>query len=176
MNIFYTNRCPIVSAQSLCNVHVNKMIIESCQMLSTAHHVLDGQSAIRGIMKPTHVNHPSNVWVRSSYLHYHWLLDHLIELLNIFEQRSCKIHAVSVRVPFLNNLPTNMCTDTVEFVEPPRAMPDHIKNDLSITTEEAYQKYLCEKYAEWLARERPMRVQFYYGEPDWYVTQCYTIA
>lgn len=42
MNIFYLDSDPKLAAQQICNVHVNKMIIESCQMLSTAHHILNG--------------------------------------------------------------------------------------------------------------------------------------
>lgn len=166
MNIFYTDSDPIIAARNLCNVHVNKMIIESAQMLSTAHHVLDNKDAIKGIMKPTHVNHPSNVWVRASKENYEWLLSHLIELLKIFEMRSGKIHACVMRIPFLVNLPD--CISTRQFTEPPRAMPDHLKNDVTITTEEAYRLYLCEKYTEWQQRERPMRVVFFHDEPTWY--------
>lgn len=36
MNIFYTDSCPVVAANNLCKVHVNKMYQESCQLLSTA--------------------------------------------------------------------------------------------------------------------------------------------
>ena len=42
MNIFVLDNDPIVAAQSVCNKHVVKMILESGQMLSTAHRVLDG--------------------------------------------------------------------------------------------------------------------------------------
>jgi hypothetical protein len=65
MNIFYTNENPIIAAQDHCLVHQNKMIIEYAQLLSSAHHILDGEYAIDGIYKATHKNHPSAIWVRS---------------------------------------------------------------------------------------------------------------
>ena len=42
MNIFYLDKAPEIAAQLHCDKHVVKMILESAQMLSTAHRVLDG--------------------------------------------------------------------------------------------------------------------------------------
>ena len=42
MNIFVLDRDPIQAAKYMCDKHVVKMILESCQLLSTAHRVLDG--------------------------------------------------------------------------------------------------------------------------------------
>ena len=42
MNIFILDEDPHVAAQMLCDKHVPKMIIESAQMLSTVHRMLDG--------------------------------------------------------------------------------------------------------------------------------------
>ena len=42
MNIFYTDSDPVKAAQSLVDRHVIKMILETCQLLCTAHRVLDG--------------------------------------------------------------------------------------------------------------------------------------
>ena len=42
MNIFILDKNPHVAAQMLCDKHVPKMIIESAQMLSTVHRMLDG--------------------------------------------------------------------------------------------------------------------------------------
>lgn len=44
MNIFATNDCPVASAKALPNNLVNKMIVESCQILSTARFELDGHT------------------------------------------------------------------------------------------------------------------------------------
>ena len=42
MNVFYTNDCPIQSANEHCRVHRNKMILEYTQLLSSALRLLDG--------------------------------------------------------------------------------------------------------------------------------------
>ena len=42
MNIFYVHFDPGIAARSLCDKHVVKMVLESAQMLCTAHRVLDG--------------------------------------------------------------------------------------------------------------------------------------
>ena len=42
MNIFVLDKDPREAARMLCDKHVPKMIVESGQMLSTAHRMLDG--------------------------------------------------------------------------------------------------------------------------------------
>ena len=60
MNLFVLHQEPEIAAQMQCDKHVVKMIIESAQMLSTAHRVLDGtvqiapsKSASRPVPGPT---------------------------------------------------------------------------------------------------------------------------
>ena len=43
MNIFYISECPVQAAEWMVDKHVVKMILESAQLLSTAHRVLDGE-------------------------------------------------------------------------------------------------------------------------------------
>ncbi len=87
MNIFYLHENPHTSAQAMTNKHVVKMIVESAQLLSTAHHVLDSNSNNLTIYKPTHKNHPSAIWVRESLGNYLWLRDHLFALLQEYGKR-----------------------------------------------------------------------------------------
>lgn len=44
MNIFYLDSDPVASARFMCDKHIVKMPLESAQMLSTAHRLLDGQN------------------------------------------------------------------------------------------------------------------------------------
>ena len=46
MNIFVLDNDPVIAAQTQCDKHVVKMIVESAQMLSTAHRLLDGNVSI----------------------------------------------------------------------------------------------------------------------------------
>ena len=92
MNIFYLDNDPKVCAQMHLDKHVVKMILEYCQLLSTAHRVLDGTEVMgksktgRNVKRwilpdkreeivysATHINHPSAVWARQSAMNYYWL-------------------------------------------------------------------------------------------------------
>ena len=42
MNIFVLDKDPYIAAQMMCDKHIPKMIVESAQMLSTVHRLLDG--------------------------------------------------------------------------------------------------------------------------------------
>jgi hypothetical protein len=91
MNIFVTSSCPVECAKALDDVRVNKMILETAQLLCTAHH--QWHSATSMMYKPTHVNHPCAIWVRSSQDNYQWTFDHFTALLREFEFRRSKHHA-----------------------------------------------------------------------------------
>ena len=43
MNIFYLDHDPVTAARAMTDKHIVKMILESAQLLSTAHRVLDGR-------------------------------------------------------------------------------------------------------------------------------------
>ena len=89
MNIFYVDDNPISAAKNLCDKHVVKMILESAQMLSTAHFVLDGKQVA---YKACYVNHPCNVWVRECTGNYDWLASHFCGLMREYTFRYGKTH------------------------------------------------------------------------------------
>ncbi len=43
MNIFFLDRDPVATAKYHCNRHVVKMVVETAQLLATAHRLLDGR-------------------------------------------------------------------------------------------------------------------------------------
>lgn len=88
MNIFATYQCPVKSARFLDTKRVNKMILESAQMLSTAINECGGQAPY----KSTHRNHPSNIWARETVGNYLWLLDHMEALAQEYYRRRGKWH------------------------------------------------------------------------------------
>ena len=95
MNIFYLHRDPYKAAEYQYNKHVVKMILESAQMLCTAHHHYAEQSeADVGYIpyKKAHYNHPSTKWVRESDEHYMWLFDHMVALGEEYTKRYGKTH------------------------------------------------------------------------------------
>lgn len=167
MNIFYTNSDPIQCAREHCTIHRNKMIIEYAQILSAAHHILDGDHAITGIYKLTHKNHPSAIWIRESVSHYGYVLAMALELCNMYENTTGKIHKTYNTLINLLQSPANI--ESKSFKVPPVAAPDNFKIlvVLGKTTEYAYQEYLKSKFKEWANRDKPLKIVFCCGDPSW---------
>ena len=90
MNIFVTDENPIKAAQNLDDKRVVKMVLESAQMLCTALHE-NGASHLAQY-KPTHKNHPANVWARETRMNYGWLLMHFMALCKEYTHRTGKTH------------------------------------------------------------------------------------
>jgi len=157
MNIFYLNRKPKIAAQMMCDKHVVKMILESAQMLSTAHRVLDGDEHADkvGLYKMAHKNHPSSIWARSSIENYVWLYEHMEALMGEYTYRYDKKHATERLHGVLARPPWHMIGMPVGFTDPPQCMPDYCKNDDAVS---AYHKYyIMEKanFATWKRRDKP---------------------
>jgi hypothetical protein len=129
MNIFYIHTDPVIAAKAMSDKHVVKMILESAQLLSTAHRALDGQEFIQlsksgarlrkwnhpdphmdvTLYKSTHLNHPSGIWVRQSADNYMWLYNHFIALSEEYYQRYNKRHASELLLSgLLSKVPTNI--------------------------------------------------------------------
>ena len=129
MNIFILNSDPIIAAQEQCDKHVVKMIVESGQMLSTAHRMLDGTVERRPsksgkttvnyyklpderediMYKAVHFNHPCSIWSRESTDNYKWHYRHFIALCDEYTYRYGKVHSTDtkLRKP-LSYMPYNM--------------------------------------------------------------------
>ena len=150
MNIFYLHEEPAIAAAWHCDKHCVKMILETAQILSTAHHVLDGENTeIEGLYRPAFVSHPSTVWARSGLENYKWLHSLLDELCYQYTKRYKKAHKVetSALLQKLQEPPKNI--PDVPFYDPPQCMPDEYKN---VSPKKAYLNYyLGEKmhFARW---------------------------
>lgn len=110
MNIFYLHEHDQTSAQSYCDQHVCKMIVEYAQMLSTCWHVLEPQKANelfneKKIYAKTHENHPCNKWVRMTRYNYLYLADMLYYLLLEYNYRYDKIHKTQEIYKYLSRPP-----------------------------------------------------------------------
>ena len=135
MNIFYLDKCPVKAAKYQYNKHVVKMILESAQMLCTAHHHYDENTTVP--YKKAHYNHPSTIWTRSDRYNYMWLYDHMIALGDEYTRRYGKKHLSIVKCWWpLSRIPNGI--PEKGFTQPPQAMPDEYKNDCSI---KAYWNY-----------------------------------
>ena len=141
MNIFFLDERPDKCAEMHNDKHCVKMILESAQMLSTAHRILDEDDAHPDLYKIAHKNHPSTIWVRSSKLHYDWLF-RLFRMLSAeytlrYSNGKFKVHKTWDKLgKILETAPKNIVDNG--WVDPPQCMPDHCKKPNTI---DAYRNY-----------------------------------
>ena len=173
MNIFVLSRDPYIAAREMCDKHVVKMIVESAQMLSTCHRMLDGipekRSSVSGkrmityyklddwreqhLYKAVHYKHPCNVWLRENVSNYQWLYRHFLALLAEYRLRYGKEHACEKLIDPLAAVPFNI--NNGELTEFAQAMPDECKGSNVV---EAYRNYYTKyknTFATWKIRETP---------------------
>ena len=138
MNIFYLDKDPKLAAIYQYNKHVVKMILESAQMLCTAHHCYGSAEQKANVpYKQAHLNHPSTIWARQSKSTYMWLYDHMMALGTEYYVRYGKTHLTITKCKdFLATPPKHIQGD--EWSQPPQAMPDEYKHKDSII---AYWQY-----------------------------------
>ncbi|MFP4116880.1 MAG: hypothetical protein ACLFTY_02575 [Candidatus Aenigmatarchaeota archaeon] len=154
MNIFVLDLDPEKCARFHTDRHVNKMLIESAQMLSTAHHVSGSEAPY----KKTHVNHPCNLWTRESIENYDWLLSLAENLLGEYNHRyGNKVHETARVLQWLQknkpDLPSLGVTDR------PMAMPDNYARENVV---ESYRRYYVNEKtdgATWTDRPKPHFVE-----------------
>ena len=174
MNIFYIDKDPVQAAQWMVDKHVVKMILESAQLLSTAHRIHDGvqtegirktgRNAKRWILsdsrepviyQATHINHPSAVWCRQSVENYNWLADHLHALLQEYTYRYNKKHKVEGDLSYmLMSPPKNL--QAWDMTPMPSAMADEYKiSDDPIVNYRNYYKVGKARMHSWKNRQPP---------------------
>ncbi len=164
MNIFFLSFDVHECSEWMVDRHIVKMILEYCQLLCTAHRVLDGvnnklpdENLDSQLYKSTHVNHPSAKWVRESIHNYMWLFKMLIATLDEYTYRYNKIHASSRLVEYLKNPPDNIIIG--KFTCPPPAMPDEYKKSTSIESYKTYYIYGKKHLHSWKKREPPIWIK-----------------
>ena len=78
MNIFATSNCPTQCAQSLDDLRVTKMVLETAQMLCTA--LRRHRFYADWMYKDAHNNHPCTLWAGDSSVNFSWLCKHGLAL------------------------------------------------------------------------------------------------
>jgi len=146
MNIFVLDKNPSIAAQMHCDKHVPKMILETAQMLSTAHHVYDTPQAPL-VYKQAHLNHPCTIWVRESVDNYAWTYELFRELNNEFVARRGKIHLSWVKLSdHLAHTPSLPLCGLTPFAQ---AMPDEYKREDAVEAYRAYYRGDKARFAKW---------------------------
>ena len=133
MNIFYLHKDPVKAAEMQYNKHVVKMILESAQMLCTAHHCYgNAEQKLNVPYKQAHLNHPSTIWCRQSIPNYMWLYNHMIALGKEYTKRYGKNHLTITKCKEPLSVSPEGIDTYVSFTEPPQCMPDEYKRDSAI--------------------------------------------
>jgi hypothetical protein len=146
MNIFILDTNPRIAAKMHCDKHVPKMILETAQMLSTAHHVYDTPQA-PFVYKKAHLNHPCTIWVRESVDNYSWAFELFRELNNEFFRRRGKKHLSWVKLKeHLSHTPSLPLRGLTPFAQ---AMPDHYKQEDTVEAYRAYYRGDKASFAKW---------------------------
>lgn len=170
MNIFYLSSDVTQCAQWHLDKHIVKMPLESAQLLSTAHRILDGTPHVittprkktvwtlsddrqTTLYAATHTNHPSCLWTRQSDANYVWLYRLFESLLTEYTFRYGKIHGCAKLLPYLATPPNHITR--AAFTEPPTAMPDTCKRETVITSYHEYYRTHKRAFASWKHRDVP---------------------
>lgn len=171
MNIFYVSHKPSRCARWHCDKHVVKMILETAQLLYTAHWVLDipdfssapyrKDMSERGYKSIKNKKHPSAIWARESLLHYMWLCQLGEYLCKEYRHRfgATKKHGCEDHLYWLSMNPPVGLKDN-GWTQPPQAMPDEFKRSSSIAAYRAYYigskgrllTYTSRKTPHWIPR------------------------
>lgn len=166
MNIFYLHEDPHLAASYVYDKHKVKMILESAQMLCTAHRYYGNEDVP---YKTAHLNHPSSIWCRENTHHYYWLYEHMLALGREYTNRYNKIHLTITKCaePLMRH-PDGM--PTLEYKQPPQCMPDEFKRSDAIHGYWRY--YIIEKAKIVNKNEKPYTfntipedVRYRYGIP-----------
>lgn len=152
MNVFYLDEDPVKCAKYHFDTHVNKMLLETAQMLSTAMWCVDPLVAedfckIGRCYEPiSNINHPSCKWARQSTAHFIWLKKLVIALNEEkkyrFKSGDHKSYFVAANLP-VPNIGNN------EFVQPPQCMPEYLQTDDAVV---AYRQYYMSQEKSHLAK------------------------
>jgi len=181
MNIFVVDTDPVESARSLFDKHIVKMPLESAQLLSTNHRVLDGRETRTPknrrtyvfdddresiLYKATMMNHPCTVWTRTTLGNYKWLCAHGLELCLEYTRRYKKIHASQKVIQWcIDNEPTNIVKSS-EVTKFALAMPEEYKEDNIINSYRKYYFFAKKNIASWK----------YSKIPSWFLKFSSTIS
>lgn len=145
MNIFYLDKDPTKAAEYMINVHVNKMIIESSQLLANCYtpEQLDKAPKTQSgkTRKYSYYNHPCAIWVRNSLDNFNWTVQHAIALVNERQYRFDKNHFSSEFINWCNNNQPNL--DSFGLTPPAQAFKKGVWDHLIDINNpvEAYRRY-----------------------------------
>lgn len=165
MNIFFLDTDVKRCAEYHCDKHVVKMVLETAQLLCSAHHVIDQvtnkyrPSNDQVPYKLAHKNHPCSIWVRESLTNYLYLCELGLALCEEYTYRYGKRHKSQEVIEWC--LTNKIKIKDKGFTEPPRAMPEKYKVKDVVQSYRNY--YISEKlvFSKWKGRDKPEWINEY---------------
>lgn len=151
MNLFVTHSSQTLCARAHCDVHLNKMMVECAQLLSTAHYVVTGNQVG---YKPTHKNHPCAIWVRASAANYRWAYIFFCALHTEYEYRTGNVQKSARHKKALRRVPPLPAIGLTPFAQAVDAEHRHPNTHI------AYRNHIRAKIIEWPSRDRPVRTTY----------------
>jgi hypothetical protein len=141
MNIFFLDWNPRRAAEYHCDTHVVKMIIETAQLLYSAHWILESPLPLNAY-KLAHKNHPCSIWVRQSITNYMWLCSLGWWLCKEYQFRygEHKVHKSEHHIEWLLSNPPKGIPN-LHITSPALAMPNEYKHTDPI---QAYKTFYIE--------------------------------
>ena len=139
MKIFLLDFDARRAAEAHCDKHVVKMILETAQLLYSAHWSHPRLILPQNAYKKTHANHPCAVWTRESLSNYRWLCELGLALCAEFTFRYGKIHKTQAHLEWLAAHPPALPDPGITEIR--QAMPPEYKRPNPV---EAYRAYYRE--------------------------------
>jgi hypothetical protein len=179
MNIFILDQDPKQAAMMMCDKHINKMIIESQQILSC---VLDKRYQERHLSKDkdaltpskqlglpqypkAHAKHPCTLWALESRANFRWLLKHTRQLVSEYSFRyrerngARKVHSLEGNLSIYEAQGQYLSFPVARLTPFAQAMPVEYKEHGNAVA--AYRTYylMDKSFAKW---------EKHRGAPTWY--------
>lgn len=196
MNIFFTSSNPYTCAIALDDKRLNKMILETAQLLSGAVHAFieAGDNKLTPeqhsvLYKRTHFNHPSAKFARSTLVvdlletptaasaiqpakraNFTWLYDHFVHLVNEKKMRTNKLHLSYIKLAhifILYTVDTTLHTLTNNDIAPYIACDQDLKDSVADNLLTPFEAYRIHMQRKWLSDAAPTWTKS--CPPDWAV-------
>lgn len=179
MNRFIIEETPTLCAESHCDKHIPKMVVEEGQMLSTVHRMLDGTLGQRPsksgkrmvkywtlpdarettLYKAVHMNHPCTVWARETRGNYEWAYEMFSALCDEYTHRYGKVHKSFLQLHYPLSIPPTNIDQSMEVTPMPLAMgsnPECINHSDIIGSYRKFYQTKQERFKMvWTKREVP---------------------
>jgi hypothetical protein len=154
MNIFFLASDPKESVSYYVNTHVNKILIEIAQMLSTAHYYYNPKYNSYFYYKPVMKNHPMNKWVRQNTANYNYAYKLYIALCEEYKYRFGRTHLSENYKDALKYAPISIPSSN-KITQPPLCIKEDCILDNTIESYRMYYIQHKKHLAKWKNRDKP---------------------